>query len=457
MTDNAADRAVLRVVYNATGGSRWDADARVNWLSDKPMAEWAGVTTEEGYVNELDLGSSGLSGEIPARLGELTGLKSANLRGNELTGCIPYNTRLRNALFQSYNLGRGPGKEPGWDIIILHALHDVLIAQNGLEALRTSDESLGWQDFLDQTYGLGLAPCPPPAPTAGLKAYNFQTSETDKETLLAVKAHFERNGAPASSFESWEGEMKSESGVSFLRRGWRGVTLNDQGRVVKLWLDERDLRGNIPRQLGSLGQLVELNLSKNELTGSVPPALGNLRNLRLLALNQNFTPKSSGAQGATGGLSGRLPAHLGNLRRLVLDDNLFLAGELPLELGNLTNLEYNYLQDTGITGCLPPPIRENFSPTLASLLNELVEGLTIGRVKLLMTDEIDKVMKARGLAQDVDAILEHHDESFNLYKLYAPLNPALDVVSRALTVVSLDTIIKPGSTLSNLGNVRLTY
>ena len=253
MTDNAADRAVLRVVYNATGGSRWDADARVNWLSDKPMAEWSGVTTEEGYVNELDLGSSGLNGEIPARLGELTGLKSANLRGNELTGCIPYNTRLRNALFQSYNLGRGPGKEPGWDIIILHALHDVLIGQNGLEALRTSDESLGWQDFLDQTYGLGLAPCPPPAPTAGLKAYNFQTSETDKETLLAVKAHFDRNGAPASSFESWEGEMQSESGVSFLRRGWRGVTLNDQGRVVKLWLDERDLRGNIPPQLGSLG------------------------------------------------------------------------------------------------------------------------------------------------------------------------------------------------------------
>ena len=202
---------------------------------------------------------------------------------------------------------------------------------------------------------------------------------------------------------------------------------------------------------------MELNLSKNELSGSVPPSLGNLR---LLALNQNFTPKSSGAQGATGGLSGRLPAALGNLgelRRLVLDDNPFLAGDLALELGNLTNLEYIYLQDTGITGCLPPPIRQNFGPTLATLLNQLAQGLTIGKIKLLMTDEIDNVMKARGFAQDVDAILEYSDESFNLYLLYAPLNPALDLVSRALTVVSLDTIIKPGSTLSNLGNVRLTY
>ena len=73
-----------------------------------------------------------------------------------------------------------------------------------------------------------------------------------------------------------------------------------------------------------------------------------------------------------------------------------------------------------------------------------------------MTDEIDKVMKARGLARDIDAILEYSDESFNLYMLYAPLNPALDAVSRAISVVSLDTIIKPGSTLSNLGNGRLT-
>ena len=184
------------MVYNATGGSGWDASARVNWLSDKPMAEWAGVTTEEGYVTELDLGSSGLSGEIPARMGELTGLKSANLRGNELSGCIPANTRLRKALFQSYNLGRGPGREPGWDIIILHALHNVLIAQNGLEAVRTSDESLGWQDFLDATHGLGLAPCPPPRVTSGLKAYNFQTSETDKETHAGRQGPFRSPTAP---------------------------------------------------------------------------------------------------------------------------------------------------------------------------------------------------------------------------------------------------------------------
>ena len=63
--------------------------------------------------------------------------------------------------------------------------------------------------------------------------------------------------------------MRSDSGVGVFRSGWRGVTLDGQGRVVKLWLDERQLQGEIPPQLGSLGQLEELNLSKNELTGPV--------------------------------------------------------------------------------------------------------------------------------------------------------------------------------------------
>ena len=110
MPDNQGDRRVLEAVYRVTGGDGWDADARVNWLSGRPMGEWAGVTTEGGYVTELDLGSSGLTGEIPGNLGLLTRLERANLRGNDFSGCIPYSTTLRDALFQSYHAGRGRGR-----------------------------------------------------------------------------------------------------------------------------------------------------------------------------------------------------------------------------------------------------------------------------------------------------------------------------------------------------------
>ena len=456
--DNPADRNVLVDLYLGTGGNSWIVSSRTNWLSSQLMGQWAGVTTEGGYVTGLDLGSSNLAGPFPERLGELSRLRSANLRGNQLTGCIPYNQRLRNALSDSYQSNPAAGQEPGWDLVIANAIYNVIVEHGGLEAIRDPQVSLGWNDFLEQTYGLGLAPCPPPLPNVEWW-YDRQSAATDRQTMLAVRNHFTANGTPESSFASWQGEMRSDSGVGIFRRGWRGVTLNGEGRVVKLWLDERQLQGEIPPQLGSLGQLVELNMSKNELTGPVPPELGHLRNLRLLALNQNFTPKASGASGAADGLGGMLPPHLGHLgelRRLVLDDNPFLVGELPLELGNLTNLEHINLQDTGFSGCLPPPLRQNFSPTLGSLLNEVVQDLTIGRVKLLMTDEIGKLVQARDIARDLDDILDYHDETFDLLLEYAPLNQALDEVSRAIGVVSLDTIFKPGSTLSNLGNVKLT-
>ena len=41
-----------------------------DWLSNAPMGEWKGVTTDsDGRVTELDLGFNRLSGEIPSELG----------------------------------------------------------------------------------------------------------------------------------------------------------------------------------------------------------------------------------------------------------------------------------------------------------------------------------------------------------------------------------------------------
>ncbi len=113
-------------------------------------------------------------------------------------------------------------------------------------------------------------------------------------------------------------------------------------------------------------------------------------------------------------------------------------------MGNLTNLEYIYLQRTGFDGCLPPPLRPNFSPTLASLLNELVEGLMVGKLKQAGVDKIKARAVSEAAAQDVEELLGFYDESFGLYMDHAPLNEGLDMVSRALKLVSIDTIIKPG-------------
>ena len=82
------DRVALVAFYNATDGPNWDDNE--NWLSDEPLGEWWGVTTDDnGRVDDLNLQQNGLSGEIPPELGSLTYLRWLRLDRNKLSGEIP--------------------------------------------------------------------------------------------------------------------------------------------------------------------------------------------------------------------------------------------------------------------------------------------------------------------------------------------------------------------------------
>ena len=79
-TSPETDREALVALYNATGGPHWKTNN--NWLSDVPISEWEGVTTDDnGRVIELDLGVNQLSGEISPELGNLANLTRLNLPG----------------------------------------------------------------------------------------------------------------------------------------------------------------------------------------------------------------------------------------------------------------------------------------------------------------------------------------------------------------------------------------
>ena len=121
------DREILVAFYNSTGGANWTNN--MNWLSDKPLREWQGVTTgEDGRVRglsfrdnnltgsipselgglslllvELLLNNNRLSGSIPPELGGLSNLKVLNLMNNRSSGCIPA-TLMRPGLALSSGL-----------------------------------------------------------------------------------------------------------------------------------------------------------------------------------------------------------------------------------------------------------------------------------------------------------------------------------------------------------------
>ena len=79
---------MLVALYHSTGGANWEANA--NWLSDRTIGEWLGVTTNSnGRVIRLGLNNNQLTGEIPPELGGLSNLTHLYLYANQLTGEIP--------------------------------------------------------------------------------------------------------------------------------------------------------------------------------------------------------------------------------------------------------------------------------------------------------------------------------------------------------------------------------
>ena len=68
---------------------------------------------------------------------------------------------------------------------------------------------------------------------------------------------------------------------------WHGVTIDANGRVSRLDLQNNALSGQIPVELGSLTNLQQLRLNGNQLTGEIPNGLGLLENLTLLHLAGN--------------------------------------------------------------------------------------------------------------------------------------------------------------------------
>ena len=87
-TNTSTDLVALVALYNATGGASWSHNT--NWLSDQPLGEWHGVTTDgSGRVTRLNLYSNGLRGAIPAEFGNLTNLSDLNLGYNDIPNISP--------------------------------------------------------------------------------------------------------------------------------------------------------------------------------------------------------------------------------------------------------------------------------------------------------------------------------------------------------------------------------
>ena len=373
------DVEALEALYEATDGQSWTNNG--NWLTDAPLGDWYGVTTnDDGRVVELNLGSNGLSGTLPGELGLMSELEILWLHRNELTGSIPPelgDLASLNSLALIYNqLTGGIPPELG-DLVSLEwlylayndltgeippelgnlvSLERLLLSSNSLTGVIPSE--LGDLVSLEWLY---------------LRS-NDLTGEIPRE--LGNIASLERLEL---TYNDLTGEIPRELGrlANLTRLQLEGNDLSGEvpselGNLVSLnWLrlSSNDLTGEIPRELGNLASLEVLHLGNTQLTGEIPPELGRLSSLEVLSLYDNSLTGEipselgdlaslEGLSVSRNGLTGSVPPELGqlaSLRELYLYDNS-LAGEIPPELGNLNGLTILYLNDNNLTGGIPPEL-----------------------------------------------------------------------------------------------------
>ena len=315
---NARDAAVLARLHESAGGAGWTRSD--GWLAGQPLSDWYGVVTDSlGYVRELDLSRNGLVGMLPSTLGNLTGLTALRIGGNTLSGPLPLSLTqltLREFHYSDTSLcAPVDGGFPAW----LNAVssHE----GTGLECAARDDRAA-----LETLY-------------RALDGPNWQHSDGWL------------TGAPLGD--------------------WRGVTVDDEGRVVALYLSGNDLSGHLPPEVGNLSRLQSLYLSGNSIVGPIPAAIGRLS--RLKEVNLSFNPLGGEIPPEIGALNnltylhlennalrGSIPAEIGGLDKLeelIISQNQ-LTGSIPPELGNLSSLRRLMLQTNPLSGAVPPSLGE---------------------------------------------------------------------------------------------------
>ncbi|MCY4646870.1 MAG: Ig-like domain-containing protein [Gammaproteobacteria bacterium] len=282
VTDNP-DRAALVALYQATDGPNWvDSD---NWLTDAPLAEWYGVDTgASGRVVGLNLRGRwdsdrreyvehGLSGPIPAEIGNLASLRTLDLGRNSLTGPIPSELGNLQSLEQLDLAGNSLTSPIPSELGQLASLNRLYLDSNNLTGpIPASLAELTQLTYLslDET---GLSGSIPPelGKLANLKGLGLCCNKltgpipSELANLKALESFELYSNWLTGAIPAWLGEL---SGL----------------RTINLELNR--LTGPIP-PLGGLAHLEWLDLSSNELTGPIPSELGNLSNLTGLFLNSN--------------------------------------------------------------------------------------------------------------------------------------------------------------------------
>ncbi|XP_060192507.1 leucine-rich repeat receptor-like tyrosine-protein kinase PXC3 [Lycium barbarum] len=309
----------LNLTENQFSGSVPTSLGKFNLLEELQLSanhfqgEFSTQIVNFGNLTLIDLSFNNLSGVIPDRLGELSKLQVLNLSANKLSGTIPQSLRNIKTLTDfDANQNGFVGIIP---IGLTKNLWNLDLSFNNLNGTIPQDllSPLNLQ-FVDLTSN-NLEGIVPPNILVNL-------------IRLSLGQNALNGSFPSASFGSFQS-------------------------LTYLELDNNQLSGSIPSELGKCQNLALMNLAQNKLSGPIPVELGNISNLQVLSLQSN-------------NLAGEIPSNvsqLNRLQRLNISWNS-LTGSMPRSLSSLTNLTNFSLEGNKLSGRIPIDI---------SNLNQLLE------------------------------------------------------------------------------------
>ena len=442
ITVHSADRAVLVTFFESTSGDfYWDINT--NWLSDRPLGTWYGVTTDEdGRVVELTLPNNGVWGPIPREFVQLQKLRRLDLSNNSVNGELPPeigslpDLEVLN-LSENGFLGSGtpiPAAVGELDKLQVLDLSGTSF-QGEIPRELGSLKNLVRLELADMIWLAGSIPpefgqlvnlaylnvsgsgledaLPREIMNTPLELFHWHRTslcapgdEEFRTWLRGIASHragvrgaCDRvGGVICDSWDGWtlaslywstDGEYW-DNDANWLTaeplNSWYGVATGDNGRVVELSLPNNGLSNGVGR-IVCLEKLKRLDLSANRLEGALGPRIGDLLDLEYLDLSDNASLGYLGYTVFVGFSYVPIPAELGNLRKLQWLD---LSGtafdeEIPRALGNLESLVRLDLADMNwVSGSIPPTFGQ-----LSRLRHLDVSG--IGRLAGRLPQELAEV------------------------------------------------------------------
>ena len=260
-----SDREALMALYDATDGENWTENT--NWGTDEDLDEWDGVSTDsDGRVEVLLLRNNGLSGQIPAELGDLGALKWLLLGTNtDLSGSIPAELGDLGALeWLDLAYTFVSGSIPA-ELGNLGALEVLVIVETSVTGGIPSElGNLSSLVALDLRHNSGLSGSIPP----------------ELGNLSSLEILYITGNGMSGSIPPELGNLSALQWLYIIDNGMSGSIPSELGNITgleDLSLDKNQLSGGVPSSLGSLSALTRMHLNQNRLTGAIPNTFLNLR------------------------------------------------------------------------------------------------------------------------------------------------------------------------------------